>query len=97
MKSFVVLSDMQIPYQDKLTLKAVDNFLEDFQPEEIYYDGDILDFPGLSPYPIASVDSWFHESPSSFLKKKRFHVDDFFVFVRIHLFLYFLKFIFYVL
>lgn len=46
----VVLSDMQIPYQDEKTIAAVSRFMDDFEPNVIVADGDILDFYGLSTF-----------------------------------------------
>lgn len=45
MKRVVVLSDMQIPYHEKKTVKAVIDFVYDYQPDEIYCVGDEADSP----------------------------------------------------
>lgn len=46
----VVVSDMQIPYQDEKTIAAVDRFMDDYEPNVIVADGDIYDFYGLSQF-----------------------------------------------
>lgn len=45
MKRIVVLSDMQIPYHDKRAVRAVMNFVEDYQPDELFCVGDEADSP----------------------------------------------------
>lgn len=50
MKTMVTVSDLQIPYQDDVTLEVVDEFLADFQPDTFVMNGDINDFAGLSKY-----------------------------------------------
>lgn len=46
----VVLSDMQIDYQDKETLVAVHSFLSDFRPDVLVLNGDIIDMTALSRF-----------------------------------------------
>lgn len=45
MKRIVVLSDMQIPYHDKKAVDAVLEFVEDYQPDELFCVGDEADSP----------------------------------------------------
>ena len=45
MKRIVVLSDMQIPYNDKRATRAVMNFVADYQPDELFCVGDEADSP----------------------------------------------------
>lgn len=45
MKRIVVLSDMQIPYQDKRATRAVMNFVADYEPDELFCVGDEADSP----------------------------------------------------
>ncbi|OHT67802.1 metallophosphoesterase family protein [Mycobacteroides chelonae] len=44
-KRIVVISDTQIPYDDRKALKAVIRFIGDFQPDEVIHIGDLMDFP----------------------------------------------------
>ena len=44
----LILSDWQIPYHDKDVLNAVRKFAAAWQPNEVIYNGDILDFPQLT-------------------------------------------------
>lgn len=46
----VVLSDMQIPHHDRVTLGVVHRFLRNFQPDDLILNGDIADFAALSTY-----------------------------------------------
>lgn len=48
MKRIVVISDMQIPYQDKRALRGVIEFIKEYQPDEIASVGDEVDFPQIS-------------------------------------------------
>lgn len=44
-KRIVIISDTQIPYDDKKALKAVIRFVGDFQPDELIHIGDLMDYP----------------------------------------------------
>lgn len=44
-KSFVVLSDTQMPFEDKKALSAVIRFIKEYQPDEVVHIGDVVDFP----------------------------------------------------
>jgi predicted phosphodiesterase len=45
MKRIVVLSDMQIPYHDRKAVAAVQQFVKEYQPEELFCVGDEADSP----------------------------------------------------
>ena len=45
MKTIVVIPDMQIPYHDSRAVKAVMNFVEEYQPDELFCVGDEADSP----------------------------------------------------
>lgn len=49
-KSFVSLSDIHYPYQDKDAEVLVTKFLKDFQPDILVFNGDIFDMPTISKY-----------------------------------------------
>jgi predicted phosphodiesterase len=44
-KRIVVISDTQLPYDDRKALKAVIGFIGDYQPDEVVHIGDLMDFP----------------------------------------------------
>lgn len=44
-KSYVVISDTQTPFEDKKAMKAVVNFIGEYQPDEVVHIGDVVDFP----------------------------------------------------
>ena len=45
MKTIVVIPDMQIPYHDPRAVRAVMNFVKDYQPDELMCVGDEADSP----------------------------------------------------
>lgn len=45
-----VISDTQIPFHDEKSLAAVERFLDDYQPNALVLNGDILDFYTLSTF-----------------------------------------------
>ena len=48
MHSVVVLSDHQIPYHNLPAVTAIRKYLKRLQPDEIIYNGDLMDFPYLA-------------------------------------------------
>ena len=44
-KRIVVISDTQMPYDDRKALKALIGFIGDYQPDEVIHIGDLADFP----------------------------------------------------
>lgn len=46
----LILGDVQIPFIDHKTDEAVSKFVEDFKPDIMVFNGDILDAPGISAY-----------------------------------------------
>lgn len=44
-KTYVVISDTQIPYEDRKALNAVIRFIGEFQPDEVVQIGDLMDYP----------------------------------------------------
>lgn len=55
MKRVVVLSDMQIPYHDGKVVSAVQSFVKDYQPDELYCVGDEADSPEPSRWTKGSA------------------------------------------
>lgn len=49
-ETYLIISDVHFPYQDKLTLNSVYNFALDFQPNVIVQLGDLIDCYALSKY-----------------------------------------------
>ncbi|MFD8088950.1 metallophosphoesterase [Streptomyces malaysiensis] len=48
MKRIVVISDTQMPFEDKRAMRNVLNFIGDFQPDEVIQIGDLVDYPAPS-------------------------------------------------
>lgn len=44
-KRIVIISDTQMPFEDKKALKAVIRFIGDYQPTEVIHIGDVIDLP----------------------------------------------------
>lgn len=44
-KRIVVISDTQMPYDDRKAIKALVRFIGDYQPDEVIHIGDLMDFP----------------------------------------------------
>lgn len=44
-KRIVIVSDSQIPFDDRKALKAVVKFIGDYRPDEVIHIGDLMDFP----------------------------------------------------
>ncbi len=47
-KRIVVISDTQIPYEDRRAVKAVTNFIGTYKPDEVIHIGDLMDYPQTS-------------------------------------------------
>ena len=81
MEKLVVVSDIQIDYQDDESLHAVGKFLRDFQPDTFVLNGDIVDMTALSMFRLTLeqrgsletqreilryyLDSWRHTLPDA--------------------------------
>lgn len=44
-KRIVIISDTQMPYDDRKAIKALVRFIGDYQPDELIHIGDAVDFP----------------------------------------------------
>jgi predicted phosphodiesterase len=44
-KRIVIISDTQMPYEDRKAVKALIRFIADYQPDELVHIGDIVDYP----------------------------------------------------
>ena len=47
-ETVVFLADEQVPYHDKRTLRIINHYIEDTQPDIVVRGGDLLDFSGLT-------------------------------------------------
>lgn len=47
----LVISDIHFPFEDKKTLRLVSRFIEDYQPDNIVINGDLLDCYDVSSFP----------------------------------------------
>jgi predicted phosphodiesterase len=45
MKRIVVVSDTQIPYEDRRALRNVVSFIANYKPDEVVHIGDLMDYP----------------------------------------------------
>jgi hypothetical protein len=56
LKTFVALSDIHFPYEDPQAIALVTEFLKDYQPDELYLNGDIYDMPQISKYAMRRTE-----------------------------------------
>lgn len=49
-KSYVIISDTQMPYEDKRAMRAVINFVGSYKPDEVIHIGDMMDYPDPSKF-----------------------------------------------
>lgn len=54
-KKIVVISDTQMPYEDRKATKAVLRFIAEYQPDEVVQIGDLMDFPQPSRWSKGSA------------------------------------------
>lgn len=52
----VVISDIHRPFEDEEALYAVYDFLEEFQPDVLFVNGDACDFPDISRFSNSPID-----------------------------------------
>lgn len=45
MRSVVIISDLQMPFEDRRALKNVLGFIKEYQPDEVIQIGDLMDYP----------------------------------------------------
>lgn len=55
-KTFVALSDIHFPYEDKQAIQLVTQFLKDFRPDTLILNGDIWDCPHISKYSMRRAE-----------------------------------------
>lgn len=72
-RRIVVVSDTQIPFDDRRALKAVVGFIGDYQPDEVIHIGDLMDYPSPSRWTKGTAEEFSQRiKPDSEQAKKRF-------------------------
>lgn len=57
-KRTVVISDTQMPYDDRKALKALVKFIGDYQPDSVIHIGDLMDYPTPSRWSKGSAEEF---------------------------------------
>lgn len=69
----VVISDTQIPFDDRKALAAVVRFIIDTQPDEVVHIGDLMDYPSPSRWTKGTAEEFaLRIKPDSEHAKRRF-------------------------
>ncbi|AFI24964.1 hypothetical protein [Mycobacterium phage SWU1] len=69
----VVISDTQIPFDDRKALKAVIGFIGDTQPSQVVHIGDLMDYPSPSRWTKGTKEEFAQRiKPDSEQCKRRF-------------------------
>jgi predicted phosphodiesterase len=72
-KRIVVISDTQIPFDDRRALKALVQFIVDTQPDQVVHIGDLMDYPSPSRWTKGTADEFAARiKPDSEQAKRRF-------------------------
>lgn len=72
-KRIVVISDTQIPFDDRKAVKAVVRFIVDTQPDEVIHIGDLMDYPSPSRWTKGTAEEFrLRIKPDSEQAKRRF-------------------------
>lgn len=72
-KRIVVVSDTQIPFDDRKALRAVVRFIGDIQPDEVVHIGDLMDYPTPSRWTKGTAEEFSQRiKPDSAQAKARF-------------------------
>lgn len=56
MKTFVSISDIHYPFEDKVAVSLVTAFLKDFHPDTLILNGDMYDMPSISKYAMRRTE-----------------------------------------
>jgi predicted phosphodiesterase len=57
-KSYVIISDTQVPFEDKKAMAAVIKFIGEYQPDEVIHIGDVVDFTQPSRWTKGTKDEF---------------------------------------
>lgn len=68
MKTTVVVSDLQIPFQDRLALKKTLQVISDMQPDAVVQIGDLIDAP--------QVSQWTKHGAGEYALTLQRHIDE---------------------
>ncbi len=72
-KRIVIISDTQIPFDDRKALKSVIQFIGDTQPDEVVHIGDLMDYPSPSRWTKGTAEEFSKRiKPDSEQAKRRF-------------------------
>lgn len=58
MKRIVILSDLQLPFEDQRALRNVIRFIGEYSPDEVYQIGDLMDYPTPSRWSQGTRDEY---------------------------------------
>lgn len=73
MTRIVIISDTQIPFDDRKALKALITFIGDYQPAEVLHIGDLMDYPSPSRWTKGTAEEFRQRiKPDSEQAKRRF-------------------------
>ena len=61
MKKIVILSDLQVPFEDVHVTKNIAKFLQSFKPDQTVTIGDEIDFQTISTVCVLNVRRRTHE------------------------------------
>jgi predicted phosphodiesterase len=72
-RRIVIISDTQIPYDDRKALKSVIQFIGDTKPDEVLHIGDLMDYPTPSRWTKGTAEEFSQRiKPDSEQCKRRF-------------------------
>ncbi|MDA4086057.1 hypothetical protein MHAS_01208 [Mycolicibacterium hassiacum DSM 44199] len=70
---FVIISDTQIPFDDRRAVQSVINFIGAYQPDRVIHIGDLMDYPSPSRWTKGTAEEFAQRiKPDSEQAKKRF-------------------------
>jgi predicted phosphodiesterase len=72
-RRIVIISDTQIPFDDRKAVAAVVRFITDTQPDEVVHIGDLMDYPSPSRWTKGTAEEFaLRIKPDSEQAKRRF-------------------------
>ena len=72
-KRIVIISDTQIPFDDRRAVAAVVRFIGDYNPDEVIHIGDLMDYPSPSRWTKGTAEEFSQRiKPDSEQAKRRF-------------------------
>ena len=58
MKRIVIVSDLQVPFHDRVAVKNVAQFIRSFKPDEVVTIGDEIDFNTISKWSEGTPEAY---------------------------------------